>query len=120
MQIVLLGGKSMTKMDGGEGMGINMWMEKGRGGHTLQEGPGGWLLLLEELDGSSGETGEGQGVKGTYPAGFEVVAFLGEVLQAPDLSGGERAWGAAGGGGKEMQLSVHVYVHENFKFPWVM
>ncbi|KAI6016096.1 hypothetical protein BKA83DRAFT_4129129 [Pisolithus microcarpus] len=59
MQIILQGGKSMSKLDGGEGMGINMWMEKERGGqlHTLQGGPGGWLLLLEELDGSRGETG---------------------------------------------------------------
>ncbi|KAI6028033.1 hypothetical protein BKA83DRAFT_4123868 [Pisolithus microcarpus] len=96
MQIILQGGKSMLKLDGGEGMGINMWMG----------GPGGWLLLLEELDGSRVRQGGPGSGRGAYPVVYAVVAYLGGVLQTPDLSSGETAWGEVWCGGKEMQLSM--------------
>ncbi|KAI6019252.1 hypothetical protein BKA83DRAFT_4127198 [Pisolithus microcarpus] len=87
----------MSKLDGGEGMGINMWMEKGRGGLTLQEGPGGWLLLLEELDGSSGETGRAREWGGLTQQSLKWWLFQEGCcrLQVGEgLLGGEMAWGS--------------------------
>ncbi|KAI6013156.1 hypothetical protein BKA83DRAFT_4130608 [Pisolithus microcarpus] len=86
----------MSKMDGEEGMGTSMWMEKGRGGLTLQEGPGGWLLLLEELDGSRGERGRAREWGGITQQSLQRWLFWEGCCRlqvGKDLSGGEMAWG---------------------------